>query len=60
MGIRVFIVVCMRNAKSQFQPNKAFRRLELATRTSCEFELQANGMARLEVLSCKAPTVVTF
>ena len=36
MGIRVFIVVCIRNAKSQFQPNRAFWRLKLATGMSCE------------------------
>ena len=36
VGIRVFIVGCMRNAKSQFQPNRAFWRLELATGTSRE------------------------
>ena len=59
-GYKVFIVVCMRNVKSQFQPNRAFWRLELVTGTSCEFESRANCMARLEVLSCRAPAVVTF
>ena len=37
IGISVFIVMCMRNAKSQFQPNKAFWRLELMTGMNCEF-----------------------
>ena len=56
----VFIVVCMRNAKSQFQPNKAFWWLELATGMSHEFEPWANCLARLEVLSYSAPTVMTL
>ena len=60
MGIRVFIVGCMRNKKSQLQPNKAFWRLELATGTSCEFESRANCLARLEVLSCSAIAGVTL
>ena len=38
VGIRVFIVVCMRNAKSQFQPNRAFWRLKLTIGTSLEFK----------------------
>ena len=50
----------MRNAKSQFQPNKTFWRLNLATRTSPEFESRANCLARLKVLSCSASTVVTL
>ena len=60
MGVRVFIIECMRNAKSQFQPNKSFWRLELATRTSREFESRANCLASLEVLSCSAPAGVTL
>ena len=36
VGIRVFIVGCMRNAKSQLQPNRAFWRLDLAIGTSRE------------------------
>ena len=60
MGVRVFIVGCVWNAKSQLQPNKAFWRLELATGTSCEFESRANCLARLEVLSCSAIAGVTF
>ena len=60
MGISVFIVGCMRNAKSQLQPNKAFWRLELSTGTSREFESRANCLARLEVLSCSALVVVTL
>ena len=51
VGIRVFIVGCMRNVKSQFQPNRAFWQLNLTTGTSCEFKSQANCLARLEVLS---------
>ena len=43
-----------------FQPNRAFWRLDLATRTSCEFELRANCLARLEVLSCSALAGVTL
>ena len=45
----VFIVGCMRNAKSQLQPNKTFWRLELATGTSQEFESRANCLAKLEI-----------
>ena len=58
--IRVLIVGCMKNAKSQLQPNRAFWRLELATRTSHEFESRANFLARLEVLSYSAPAIVTL
>ena len=60
VGIRVFIVGYMRNVKSQLQLNRAFWLLELTTGTSREFELQANCLAGLEVLSCRAPAVVTF
>ena len=60
VGIRAFIVGCMRNAKGQFSSYKAFWRLDLVTGTSGEFELRANCLARLEVLSCSAPAVVTF
>ena len=60
VGIRVFIVGCMRNAKSQLQPNRSFWQLELSTRTSCEFESWANCLARLEVLSYSAPAIVTL
>ena len=49
MGITVFIVGCMRNAKSQLQLNKAFWQLELATGTSQEFKSRANYLAKLEV-----------
>ena len=31
VGIRIFIVGCVWNAKSQLQPNKVFWRLELMT-----------------------------
>ena len=50
----------MRNAKGQFQLNKAFWRLEVTTGTSREFELQANYLARLEVLSYSATTSATL
>ena len=60
MSIKVFIVGCVWNAKSQLQPNKLFWRLELATRTSRKFELRANCLARLEVLSCSATASVTL
>ena len=33
-SISVFIVMCMRNAKSQFQPNRELYRLSLVTRTN--------------------------
>ena len=49
MGIVIFIVGCMRNAKSQLQPNKAFWQLELATGMSQEFKSLANYLAKLEV-----------
>ena len=60
MGIRVFIVGCMRNMKSQFSSNRAFYRLDLATGTSLEFESRANCLARLKVLSCSALAVITL
>ena len=60
MGIRVFMVGCIWNAKSQLQPNKVFWQLELATRTSHEFESRANNLARLEVLSCSTTAGVTL
>ena len=60
MGIRVFIVGCVWNAKSQLQPNRVFWRLELATGTSREFESRANCLARLGVLSCSAIAGMTL
>ena len=57
---RVCIVVCMRNAKSQFSSNKSFWRFNLTTGTSHESELRANCLARLEVLSYSAPAVITL
>ena len=60
MGIRIFIVGCMRNAKRQFQPYRAFWRLNLATGMSSKFELRANCLARLKVLSYSTPVVVTL
>ena len=60
MGIRVFIVGCVWNAKSQLQLNRVFWRLELAIGMSYEFESRANCLARLEVLSCSATTGMTL
>ena len=60
VGIRVFIVVCIRNAKSQFSSNRTFWRLNLATGTSRKSESRANCLARPEVLSCNASAVVTL
>jgi len=50
----------MRNAKCQLQPNRAFWQLSLVTGTSHEFELRANCLARLEVLSYSATAGVTL
>ena len=60
VGIRVFIVGCVWNAKSQLQPNRVFWPLDLATGMNCEFESRANCLARLEVLSCSAIAGVTL
>ena len=43
-----------------FRPNRAFWRLKLTTRMSREFELRANYLVRLEVLSYSAPAVMTL
>ena len=43
-----------------FQPNRAFWQLNLTTGMSRKFESCANYLARLEVLSCSAPAVVTL
>jgi len=60
MDIRVFIVECMRYAKSQFSSNRAFWQLNLANGTSHKSETRANYLARLEVLSYSASAVVTL
>ena len=60
VGIRIFIVGCVWNAKSQLQPNRVFWRLEFATGMSCEFKSRANYLARLEVLSYSAIAGVTL
>ena len=60
MGIRLFIVRCVWNAKSQLQPNKVFWQLELVTGTSHEFESQANCLAKLEVLSYSTTAGLTL
>ena len=46
--------------KVRFQTNRAFLRLGLATRTSCEFESRANYLAILEVLFYSATAGVTL
>ena len=60
MGIKVFIVECVWNAKTQLQLNKVFWRLELTIGTSHEFESQANCLTKLEVLSYSAIVGVTL
>ena len=60
VDIKVFVVECVWNAKSQLQSNKVFWRLELATRISCEFESQANCLVRLEILSYSATVGLTL
>ena len=50
----------MRNAKGHFSSNRAFLRLDLATRMSYEFETQANCLARLEDLSYSATIGMTL
>ena len=59
-GYKGIIVGSVWNAKSQFQPNKAFWWLKLVTWTSREFESQANCLTRLEILSSSAPAVMTL
>ena len=54
------LVVCIRNAKSQFSSNRVFWQLNLTTGMSCESESRANYLGRLEVLSCSALAVVTL
>ena len=56
MDIRVFIVVCLRNAKSHVSTKQGV----LATQPRDWNESQANYIARLEVLSYSAPAVVTL
>ena len=56
MDIRVFIVVCMRNAKSHVTTKQGI----LATQPHNWNESQANCLARLEVLSCSALAVITL
>ena len=46
--------------KSQFFPNRVVWRLDLVTRLSREFKLQANNMASLGLLSCSATTGMTL
>ena len=44
----------------RFLTNRAFWQLRLATGMSREFELRANCLASLEVLSCSAPIGMTL
>ena len=60
VGIRVFIIGCVWNVKSQLQPNRVFWQLGLAIGTSHEFEFRDNYLARLEVLSCSATASMTL
>ena len=60
VGIWVFIVGCVKNAKGQFSSNRAYWRLNLTTGTSREFESRANFLAKLEVLSCSAIAGMTL
>ena len=46
--------------KVSYHPNRAFWRLSLVSETSCEFRSQPNCLARLYILSCSAPVVVTL
>ena len=50
----LYIVGWERNVKSQFFLNRVVWRLDLVTRLSREFKLQANSMASLGLLSCSA------
>ena len=56
MGIRIFIVVCMRNGKSHVSTKQGI----LPTQACDWNELRANCLAILEVLSYSAPTVMTL
>ena len=60
VGIRVFILVCVWNAKCQFFPNRVVWRLDLTTWLSRESESGANCLARLEVLCCSALAGMTL
>ena len=57
-GYLYWCVFGMRKVK--FVTNRVVWWLGLATWLSCESELQANRLARLEVLSCSAPAGVTL
>ena len=56
----LYIVVSVWNAKSQFFPNRAGRRLGLATGLSHDFQPRGNGLASLGILSCSVTASVTF
>ena len=60
LGIKVFIVGCVWNAKSQLQLNRVFWRLSLVTGMSHEFESRARYLARLELFSYSATAGVTL
>ena len=59
--VQGYLQWCVRGMRKViFQPNNAFWQLNLATGMSRKFESRANWLARLEVLSCSAPAVVTL
>ena len=57
---RVFILMCVWNAKSQFFQNRAGWWLGLATWLSCEFKPRTNRMANLDFLSFSALARMTL
>ena len=57
---RVFILMCVWNAKSQFFQNRAGWWLGLATWLSCEFKPRTNRMANLDFLSFSALAGMTL
>ena len=56
VGIRVFIVMYVRNVKSQFSSKQDI----LATQPRGWNESRANGLTRLEILSCSATAGITL
>ena len=56
----VFVLEWEWNAKSQVFQNRADWQLGLVTWLSREFKLWANRIARLDFLSCSAPSGMTF
>ena len=56
----LYTVGSERNVKSQFFLNRVVWRLDLATRLSCEFKPQANGLVSLGLLSCSVIASMTL